>query len=470
MRSSRNRMREAPKTAFGDLISMPASLIDSAVFRDIFSTEAMRGVFSDENRVQKYLDFEAGLARAQARLGIIPKDAAEEICRHCHVAEIDFGKLKSQTERIGYPVLPVVQQLVALCRDGLGEWCHWGATTQDITDTATVMQIREALILIERHLDGIVGALAALARKYRDTPMAGRSNLQQAVPITFGYKVATLLAAFERHRNRLNELRPRVLIGEFGGAAGTLSSLGGRGFATQAELMKELKLAVPAIAWHTVRDTIAEVGCFLGLITGTCGKVALDVKLLMQTEVEEIYEPFHEGRGSSSTMPQKRNPISSVYITALTAVVRQQVAALLEAMVEDHERATGPWEIEWIVLPEIFCLAAGALAQTEFVLKGLQVDEKKMRANLDLTKGLIVSEAVMMGLGPYLGRQYAHDLVYEICRQVVATGRPLVELLAENAEIAKHLDRRALEKLCDPANYLGEAGAMVDRVLATTRI
>jgi len=449
---------------------MPASLIDSTVFRDIFSTEAMRSVFSDENRVQKYLDFEAALARSQARLGIIPKEAAEEICRHCRLAEIDFAKLKAQTERIGYPVLPLVQQLVALCRDGLGEWCHWGATTQDITDTATVMQIREALILIERHLDGIVGALAALARKYRDTPMAGRSNLQQAVPITFGYKVATLLAAFERHRNRLNELRPRVLIGEFGGAAGTLSSLGGRGFATQAELMKELKLAVPAIAWHTVRDTIAEVGCFLGLITGTCGKVALDVKLLMQTEVEEIYEPFHEGRGSSSTMPQKRNPISSVYITALTAVVRQQVAALLEAMVEDHERATGPWEIEWIVLPEIFCLAAGALAQTEFVLKGLQVDEKKMRANLDLTKGLIVSEAVMMGLGPYLGRQYAHDLVYEICRQVVATGRPLVELLAENAEIAKHLDRRALEKLCDPANYLGEAGAMVDRVLATTRI
>jgi 3-carboxy-cis,cis-muconate cycloisomerase len=445
---------------------MPASLIDSAVFRDIFSTEAMRGVFSDENRVQKYLDFEAALARAQARLGIIPKEAAEEICRHCHAAEIDFAKLKIQTERIGYPVLPVVQQLVGACRDGLGEWCHWGATTQDITDSATVLQIREALLLIERHLDGIAGALAALARKYRDTPMAGRSNLQQAVPITFGYKMATLLAAFARHKQRLNELRPRVLVGEFGGAAGTLSSLGGRGLATQAELMKELNLGMPAIAWHTVRDCIAEVGCFLGLVTGTCGKIAMDVKLLMQTEVEEVYEPFHEGRGSSSTMPQKRNPISSVYVTALTAVVRQQVAALLDAMVEDHERATGPWEIEWIVLPEIFCLTAGALAQTEFVLKGLQVDEKKMRANLDLTKGLIVSEAVMMGLGPYLGRQYAHDLVYDICRKVVATSRPLVELLGENAEIAKHLDRPALEKLCDPANYLGEAGAMVDRVLA----
>ena len=445
---------------------MPSSLIDFAVFRDIFSTEAMRRVFSDENRVQKYLDFEAALARAQARLGIIPQEAAEEICRHCDAAEIDYNKLKVQTERIGYPVLPVVQQLVAACRDGLGEWCHWGATTQDITDSATVMQIREALVLVEADLDGIADALATLARKYRDTPMAGRSNLQQAVPITFGYKMATLLAAFERHKQRLAELRPRALVGEFGGAAGTLSSLGGRGLQVQAELMKELKLGQPAIAWHTVRDTIAEVGCFLGLVTGTCGKIAFDIKLLMQTEVEELYEPFFEGRGSSSTMPQKRNPISSVYITALSSVVRQQTAALLDAMVEDHERSTGPWEIEWIVLPEIFCLSAGALAQTLFVLTGLQVDERKMRANLDLTKGLIVSEAVMMGLGPHLGRQYAHDLVYDICRQVVATGRPLVDLLAENAEIKKHLDRPALERLCDPANYLGEAGAMVDRVLA----
>jgi len=445
---------------------MPSTTIDSAVFRDIFSTAAMRRVFSDENRIQKYLDFEAGLARAQARLGIIPKEAGEEICRHCNVAEIDFVKLKAQTERIGYPVLPVVQQLVALCRDGLGEWCHWGATTQDITDSATVMQIREALTLVEADLNAIADALADLARKYRDTPMAGRSNLQQAVPITFGYKMATLLAAFERHKKRLAELRARVLVGEFGGAAGTLSSLGGRGLETQAELMKELKLGQPAIAWHTVRDTIAEVGCFLGLVTGTCGKIAFDVKLMMQTEVEELYEPFHEGRGSSSTMPQKRNPISSVYITALTSVVRQQVAALLDAMVEDHERSTGPWEIEWIMLPEIFCYTAGALAQTAFVLTGLQVDAKKMRANLDLTKGLIVSEAVMMGLGRYLGRQYAHDLVYDICRKVVATGRPLVDLLAENKEITKHLDRSALAKLCDPGNYLGEAGAMVDRVLA----
>jgi 3-carboxy-cis,cis-muconate cycloisomerase len=445
---------------------MPTGTIDSAIFKDIFGTEAMRQVWSDGNRIQKYLDFEAGLARAQARLGIIPQDACDEILKHVTVDQYDFEKLKQQTERIGYPVLPVVAQLVDLCEGDLGEWCHWGATTQDITDSATIMQIRESFDLIEKDLNEISDALAAAAKKYRDTPMAGRSNLQQAVPITFGYKCATYLAAFERHKERLKQLRERVLVFEFGGAAGTLASLGNDGLRTQVELAKELKLKQPEIAWHTVHDRIAEVGCFLGLVAGTCGKIAFDVKLMMQTEVEELFEPFHQGRGSSSTMPQKRNPISSVYITAQNGVIRSQVVALLNAMEQDHERATGQWEIEWIVLPEIFTLTAGCLSQTKFVVSGMQVNEARMRANLDITKGLIVSEAVMMGLGPYLGRQYAHDLVYDICRDVVASGRPLVDLLAENAEIAKHMGRAELEKLCDPANYLGDAGPMVDRVLA----
>ena len=444
---------------------MPSTYLDSAVFRDIFTTPAMRAVWSDENRVQKYLDFEAALARAQAKLKIIPQEACDEILKHCDAKEYDMAKLKEATERIGYPVLPVVQQLVKLCKNGLGEWSHWGATTQDITDTATVLQIKESLALIEKEIEAICDALAALAKKYRDTPMAGRSNLQQAVPITFGYKMATMLAAFERHRQRLNELKPRVLVGEFGGAAGTLSSLGKDGLRCQDELMKELKLGQPEISWHTVRDRIAEVGCFLGLITGSCGKIAFDVKLLMQTEVEEVQEPFHQGRGSSSTMPQKRNPISSVYITAQTAMVKQLVAALLEAMIEDHERATGPWEIEWIALPEIFMLTAGALAQTRFLVEGLHVNEQRMRDNIFITKGLIMSEAVMMGLGDKLGRNYAHDLVYDICRDVVKTGRPLIDLLEENPEIRKHADRKTLEKMVDPANYLGVAGEMVDRVL-----
>src|SRR5215470_13201887 len=221
---------------------MPATLLDSNIFRDIFCTEAMRRVFSDEQRIAYYLGFEAALARVQARQNIIPGEAAQEIERTCRIENVDFAKLKQQTERIGYPVLPVVQQIVEKCREGLGEWCHWGATTQDITDTAAVMQIRDALVLVEQELRAISASLADLARRYRDTPMAGRSNLQQAVPITFGYKIATLLAAMQRHRARLKELRPRVLVGEFAGAAGTLSSLGGDGLKVQAALMAELGL------------------------------------------------------------------------------------------------------------------------------------------------------------------------------------------------------------------------------------
>lgn len=445
---------------------MPATVIDSNIFGNIFGTEAMRRVWSDENRTRKYLDIEAALARVQARLGIIPEQAAAEIERNCKLEKIDLQKLRTQTERIGYPVLGVVQQLVELCADGLGEWCHWGATTQDITDTATVLQIREALELIESDLKAVSDFMALLARKHRDTPMIGRSNLQQAVPVTFGYKMAGLLSAIERHRARLAELRPRVLMGEFAGAAGTLASLEKGALETQAGLMKELGLAQPVIAWHTIRDTIAEVGCFLGLVTGTLGKLAMDVKLMMQTEVGEVYEPFAHGRGSSSTMPQKRNPISSCYIHACAGMVRQQVAALLDAMVADHERSTGPWEIEWIALPEAFVLTAGALNQAKFVVAGLEVDAKRMQANLALTNGLVVSEAVMMGLAPYLGREHAHDLVYDLCREAIRRDRPLLQLLAENPEISKHVDRAKLAELCDPANYLGLSGVMVDRVLA----
>jgi 3-carboxy-cis,cis-muconate cycloisomerase len=445
---------------------MPATIIDSTIFGNIFSTKAMRDVWSDENRTAKYIDVERSLARVQGRLGIIPQEAADEIIKHCDIANIDMEKLRQQTERIGYPILGVVSQLNALCRDKLGEYCHWGATTQDITDTATVLQIREGLDLVDADLRGIEVALVTLARKYRDTPVVGRSNLQQAIPVTFGYKMATILAAVQRHRQRLEQLRPRVLVGEFGGACGTLASIEKGAMETQAGLMADLKLGQPDIAWHTVRDNIAEVGAFLGIVGGTLGKVAMDVKLMMQTEVAEAFEPFAHGRGSSSTMPQKRNPISSCYIHAAVSMVRQHSAALMDAMIADHERSTGPWEIEWIALPEAFCLMAGALKQTRAVLEGLEVDPARMRANIDITNGLVMSEAVMMGLGRHIGREYAHDLVYDICRQALRDDKPLLDLLAAHPEISRHLDRAALAALCDPANYLGQAGVMVDRVLA----
>ena len=448
---------------------MPSSIIDSSIFQGIFSSDEMRAVWSDENRTRCYLDVEAALARVQGKLGIIPQDAADEIVSHCRLDQIDMVELRRRTEQIGYPIIAVVSQLNTLCRDGLGEYCHWGATTQDITDTATVLQIREALDLVDGELAAISAGLARLAREHRDTPMIGRSNLQQAIPVTFGYKMAGILSAVERHRDRLEQLRERVLVGEFAGAAGTLASLGSGAMETQAGLCAELGLAQPVIAWHTIRDNIAEVGAFLGLVGGTLGKLSTDVKLMMQTEVGEVYEPFAHGRGSSSTMPQKRNPISSCYIHAAISVVRQHAAALMDAMVADHERSTGPWEIEWIVLPETFCLMAGALKHARAVVEGLEVDAAAMRRNIDLTGGLVMSEAVMMGLGPYIGRENAHDIVYDLCRDALAQGRPLLDVLVENDEISEHLDRDALAKLLDPANYLGQAGAMVDRVLDRLR-
>jgi len=448
---------------------MAATIIDSKIFGDMFSEADMRYVWSDENRTAKYLDVERALAKVQGRLGIIPQEAADEIVKHCDVRQIDWVKLKARTEQVGYPIIAVVNQINAACRDKLGEYCHWGATTQDITDTATVLQIREGLALVQRDLAEISAALASLAKKYRDTPVIGRSNLQQATPITFGYKMAGILAGIERHRERLAQLKPRVLVGQFGGASGTLSSLAKGAMETQAGLMQELGLGQPLISWHTVRDNIAEVGAFLGLVGGSLGKIAMDVKLMMQTEVAEVFEPFAPGRGSSSTMPQKRNPISCLYIHANISVVRQHAAALMDAMVADHERSTGPWEIEWVVLPEIFCLMAGALKQTKFVLAGLEVDAARMRANIDITKGLVMSEAVMMGLGPCIGREYAHDLVYELCRAALKDNRPLIELLAEHAEVSRHVSRAKLEEFCDPANNLGQAGHMVDRVLASLK-
>ena len=445
---------------------MAASIIDSRIFQGIFTSQAMREVWSDENRTQKYLDIEAALARVQARIGLIPQEAADEIVSHCRLEQIDMDQLRAQTERIGYPILGVVSQLNALCRDKLGEYCHWGATTQDITDTATVLQIREALTLVESELTAIALALAKLAREHRLTPVIGRSNLQQAIPVTFGYKMAGLLSAVQRHQQRLAQLRERVLVGEFAGAAGTLASLATGAMETQAGLCAELGLQQPVIAWHTLRDNIAEVGAFLGLVGGTLGKLSMDVKLMMQTEVGEVFEPFHHGRGSSSTMPQKRNPIASAYIHGAISVVRQHAAALMDAMVADHERSTGPWQIEWIVLPEAFCLMSGALKQARAMLEGLEVDAAAMLRNIELTQGQVMSEAVMMGLGPFIGREFAHDLVYDICRAALKQQRPLLDLLCENAEITKHVDRAALARMCDPANYLGQSGVMVDRVLA----
>jgi 3-carboxy-cis,cis-muconate cycloisomerase len=447
---------------------MASTVLDSALFRDSFGTPAMRGIFEDAALLSRYTEVEVALARAQGRLGVIPAAAAKEIAARCNASKLDLERLKKETEVVGYPILPLVRQLAAQCGEA-GKFLHWGATTQDIMDTAVVLQVRDALALIEKDLDELRRVLVRQAKRYRDTPMAGRTHLQQALPITFGYKLAIWLAMLDRHAERLDQLRPRVLVGQFAGAAGTLASLGTRGLEVQKALMQELKLAQPAATWHAARDGLAEAVNFLGLVTGSLGKIAFDVILMASTEVAEVGEPFVQGRGASSTMPQKRNPISSELILACAKAVRQHAGLMLDAMVQDYERATGPWHAEWIALPEAFILTGGALHQARFMLDGLIVDEARMRKNLDMTHGLIVAEAVMMGLAPHLGRNEAHDIVYDACRAVAEKGGRLADALAAVPEVSKHLDKAALEKLTDPVNYLGAAQQMVDRVVGNRR-
>ncbi|ANY62227.1 3-carboxy-cis,cis-muconate cycloisomerase [Comamonas aquatica] len=442
-----------------------STVLDSILFRDAFGTAAMREVFSDRRLISRYIEVEVALARAEARCGVIPADAAEVIARESKLERIDFDHMRHETDIVGYPILPLVHQLVEMCGEA-GRYVHWGATTQDIMDTANVLQVRDALDIVEADIRALRGILADLAKKHRDTPMAGRTHLQQALPVTFGYKVAIWLAMFDRHQQRLSQLRERVLCVEFAGAAGTLASLGDKGLEVQKALAEELGLAVPATTWHVARDGFAEAVNLLALVTGSLGKIALDIMIMASTEFAEVYEPFVKGRGASSTMPQKRNPISSELMLAAAKGVRQHAGLMVDAMIQDFERATGPWHAEWIAIPESFILTAGALHQAKFALGGLIVDTDQMRCNLGISRGLIVAEAVMMGLAPAIGRQQAHDVVYDACRTVNEKGGTLAEALAALPDVTAHFDRAAIDRLTDPANYLGLSPQMVDRALA----
>jgi 3-carboxy-cis,cis-muconate cycloisomerase len=441
-----------------------STVVDSILFRDAFGTPKMREIFSDRTLIARYIEVEVALARAEARCGVIPAEAADVIAKESRLDRIDFDHMREETDIVGYPILPLVHQLVGMCGES-GRYIHWGATTQDIMDTANVLQIRAALDVVCADIRELRGILTKLAKKHRDTPMAGRTHLQQALPVTFGYKVAIWLAMFDRHQERLVQLRERVLVVGFAGAAGTLASLGTKGFEVQAALADELELAVPATTWHVARDAIAETVNLLALITGSLGKIAVDVMIMASTEFGELYEPFVKGRGASSTMPQKRNPISSELMLAAAKAVRQHAGLMVDAMIQDFERATGPWHAEWIALPESFIFTAGALHQAKFAMGGLVVDTEKMRSNLGISRGLIVAEAVMMGLAPATGRQQAHDIVYDACRTVNEKGGTLAEALAALPEVTKHFDRAAIDRLTDPTNYLGLAPQMVDRAI-----
>ena len=447
---------------------MPINPADSPILGTLYGSDAMRAVFDERAYFQRMLDVEAALARVQAQLGIIPTDAAAAITRAARVDNLVTEELAASARNVGYPVVGLVAGLSRAAGEA-GRWTHWGATTQDIMDTATVLQIRDGLALIRTALRGMVTALSAQADKHRRTVMAGRTHLQQALPITLGLKCAVWAQPLIAHIHRLDALRPRVQQVSFAGAAGTLASLGDQGIAVMEGLATELDLAAPAAPWHVSRDGFAETVAFLGLICGSLAKLATDVILLAQTEVGELAEPYVAGRGSSSTMPQKRNPIASEYILAAARTVHALVPVMLGAMAADHERATGPWQAELLALPQAFVLTHGALQHAGAIAEGMVIDAPRMRRNLDLTGGLIVAEAVMMGLAPHIGRGEAHHVVKHACDAALAETIPLADALAREPAIAGHLDRAAIDRLTDPAHYLGSSDGFIDRVLRAAR-
>ena len=438
---------------------------DSSAMGTLYGTDAMRTVFDDSAWFQAMLDVEAALARVQSRLGIIPADAAAAITAAARVANLDPAELAASVCNVGYPVVGVVAGL-SRAAGAAGAWTHWGATTQDIMDSATVLQIRAGFDLIMGDLRAIIIALAAQADRHRGTVMAGRTHLQHALPVTFGLKCAIWLMPLLDHLQRIEQLRPRIERLQFGGAAGTLASLGADGPAVIAGLAAELRLAAPLAPWHVARDGMAEAVGVLGLICGSLAKIATDVILMAQSEIGELSEPYVAGRGQSSTMPQKRNPIASEYILAAARQVQALVPVMQGAMAQDHERATGPWQAEMLALPQAFVLTHGAVLHARAIAEGMVVDAGRMRQNLDVTGGLIVAEAVMMGLAPMLGRDAAHHVVKHACDRALSERITLAAALALEPEVTARLDDAAIARMTDPAAYLGSAQLFITQVLA----
>jgi 3-carboxy-cis,cis-muconate cycloisomerase len=366
-------------------------------------------------------------------------------------------------------LIKALEGLVSANDAEAARYVHWGATSQDAMDTGLVLQLRRFTGLLEGELDALSEALAQLAEAHRTTPLAGRTWLVQGPPVTLGLKAAGWLDAVERHRSRLEELLPRALVLQFGGAVGTLSALGGRGLEVAQVLARELGLPLPAAPWHAHRDRLAEVATFLGLLAGTLGKIGRDLSLLAQTEVAEAFEPAAEGRGGSSAMPHKRNPVAAAVLLAAAARAPGLVATMLAAMVQEHERGLGGWHAEWETLPELCTLVAGAVAVAAEAIAGLEVDAARMRANLDASRGQIFSEAAAMALAARIGRPQAREVVERASRRAATAGRPLREMLAEEPLAARHLTSAELDRIFDPAQGLGEATAFVDRVLAARR-
>ena len=396
---------------------MPVHVTDSLFFADLFGSAAMRAVFDDRNLLQKWLDYEAALARAEAAIGLVPQAAADEITRQAQVDNMDIEAIKAGVDKTVHPLVPVIWQLSQRCQGDAGRYVHWGATTQDVMDTAIVLQIKQAYPLFETMLTDLIAIASTLAQAHRDTPMAGRTHGQQALPITFGFKIAVWIAELRRHGERLAECKPRVLTGEFGGAVGTLAGVGEQGFEINRRLCAELDLEVPEIAWHTARDTLTEFTTIITMICATMGKIAHEIIDLQKTEFSEVEEPFEMGKVGSSTMPHKRNPMLCESILTLARLTRRHATTAVDAMMHEHERDWSSFQMEWAFIPEVCVMTHGAMTLLQRVLDGLIVYPDHMLRNLHATNGLLLAERIMLALGEYIGRQTAHDVVYEAAMQ-----------------------------------------------------
>ena len=443
---------------------MPSSMIDSLIFNDWFGSGEMRNIFSDEYRLQCWLDVEAALARGQAKIGMIPREAAEEISAKANVENLNFAKFKEEVDRTVHPLMPLIWELQRVCQKEYGEYIHWGATTQDIMDTGMMLQIKAAASIIFRDLEVIEQLLKNLAQKHRSTLMAGRTHGQHALPITFGFKVAVWLAEVRRHLQRWEQSRSRILVGNLSGAVGTHAAMGAKGLEVQRFLMAELGLGEPEITWHPARDRIAEFVSLLSGICATLGKIAKEIINLQKTEVGELAEPFVMGKVGSSTMPQKRNPHLCEAVLALSKMVRTQAALAWEVMVQEHERDMAAWMVEWEMVPQVCILTSGVLKHSLTILRGLVVDERRMRANLDLLKGLILAEPIMFALAEKIGHQAAHRLVYEIAMKTYEEGRTFREILLADERVVKHISPEKIEQLLDPEKYIGLSSEIGDKV------
>ncbi len=444
----------------------------SALLDPIFDAAGLGALFSDSARLQAMLDFEAALARAEAQCGMFDAAEAECIARCCRAEGFDVESLGRAARAGGNPAIPLVAALterVAAESSQAARWVHFGATSQDVIDTALVLALRQLGRILDRQLTDLAATLADLAAAHRDTPMVARTFLQHAVPTTFGCKVAGWLDSLLRHRQRLGQLEERLLVLQFGGAAGTLGALGEKGPQVASRLAGMLGLGLPEIPWHVHRDRLAELGGWLGSLAGCLGKIAQDVALMTQSEVAEVAEGAKAGHGTSSSMPQKRNPVACVLTLAAARRAPHLAATLFASMLQEQERGLGGWHAEWQTVAELCVLVGGALHLMGEALGGLEVDVARMRRNLDLSGGLVMAEAVQTALVERIGRADAREKIAAACQRARAEGRHLREVLAADAEIGASLDRSALERLFDPDRHLGAAPAFVDAVLARYR-